>query len=103
MSKETIQQKYKCNLEFSMQNILIRLCVMMILSFMALKLIIVFNINSITLLSRLRHKIGAKSFKSKKVTTNLTNPYFILVSFRTCFFSPFSSFNGKKIKLQVLQ
>ena len=27
----------------------------------------------------------------------MTNPYFILVTFQTCFFSPFSSFNGEKL------
>ena len=39
----------------------------------------------------------------KSITTNLTNPYFISATFRTCFFTPFSSFNDEKIKLQVLQ
>ena len=37
MSKVTIQQKYKGNLEFSMQNILIRLYIMIILSSIELK------------------------------------------------------------------
>ena len=41
--------------------------------------------------------------KRKRITTNLTNPYFILATFRTCFFSPFSSFNDEKIKLQGLK
>ena len=41
--------------------------------------------------------------KSKKIITNLTIPYFILVTFQTCFFSPFSSFNDEKRKVQVLQ
>ena len=35
--------------------------------------------------------------KSKKITTNLINPYIISVLFWTCFFSPFSSFNDEKI------
>ena len=34
--------------------------------------------------------------KNKKVTTNLTNPHFISATFRTCSFSPFSTFNDKK-------
>ena len=38
-------------------------------------------------------------FKVKRITTNPANPYFILATFRTCFFSPFSSFNDEKIKL----
>ena len=41
--------------------------------------------------------------KSKKNTTNLTNPDYISATFRTCFFSPFLSFNDEKIEVQVLQ
>ena len=37
--------------------------------------------------------------KSKKITTNLTNPYFISATFRTCFFDPFSNFNDEEIKV----
>ena len=44
-----------------------------------------------------------RSFEVKRITTNPTNPYFILVTFRTCFFSLFSIFNDEKIKLQELQ
>ena len=47
--------------------------------------------------------IGYKDNLSKKITTNLTNPYFNLATFRTCFLSPFSSFHDKKNKVQVLQ
>ena len=36
--------------------------------------------------------------KSKKITTNLRNPYFISATFRPCFFSPFSSFHDKKVR-----
>ena len=32
----------------------------------------------------------------KRITTNSTNPYVILVTFRTFFFNPFSSFNDEK-------
>ena len=35
--------------------------------------------------------------KSNKITTNLANPYFISATFRTCFFSPFSSFDDGKL------
>ena len=41
--------------------------------------------------------------KSKKITTNLTDPYFISTTFWTCFFSLFLSFNDEKCKIQVLQ
>ena len=41
--------------------------------------------------------------KVKRITTNSTNLHSILTTFRVCFFSPFSSFNDKKIKLPVLQ
>ena len=42
--------------------------------------------------------------KSKKLTTNFTNLYFISVTFRTCLFSPLTSFNDeKKGTVQVLQ
>ena len=34
------------------------------------------------------------------IKSNLTNSYSIQVTFRTCFFSPVSSFNDEKIKLQ---
>ena len=34
--------------------------------------------------------------KVKRITTNSTNPCFILATFRACFFSPFSSFNDEK-------
>ena len=43
------------------------------------------------------------SFEVKRITTNPTNPYFILATFRTCFFSLFSNSNDEKIKLQELQ
>ena len=45
------------------------------------------------------------NMKSKKITTNLTNPYsiFILFYFYFCFLSPLSSFNDEKIKAHVLQ
>ena len=43
------------------------------------------------------------SIKSKNITTNLTNPYFILATFRACFFIPILSFNDEEIKVQVLQ
>ena len=39
----------------------------------------------------------------KRITTNSTNPWFILATFRTYFFSPFSRLMMKKGKLQVLQ
>ena len=35
--------------------------------------------------------------KVKRITTNSTNPCFILATFRTCFFSPFSSLMMKKL------
>ena len=35
--------------------------------------------------------------KVKGITTDLTNPYFPLATFRKCFFSPFSRFNDGKI------
>ena len=41
--------------------------------------------------------------KRKRITTNSTNPYFILAMFRTCFCSPFPTINDEKIKLQGLQ
>ena len=41
--------------------------------------------------------------KRKRITTNSTNPHFIIAMFWTCFFSPFSSLNDGKIKLQGLQ
>ena len=41
--------------------------------------------------------------KSKKITTNLTNPHIISATFWTRFVSPFSGFNDEKIKVQVLQ
>ena len=44
------------------------------------------------------HKI---KIKSKKITTNLANPWFISAKFPECFFSPFSSFNDEKIKAKV--
>ena len=50
-----------------------------------------------------RNHIITSCIKSRKITTNLTNPYFILAMFWTCFFCPFSSFNDKKVKLQGLQ
>ena len=37
--------------------------------------------------------------KSKKITTNLTIPYFILATFWICFCSPSSGFNDEKIKV----
>ena len=40
--------------------------------------------------------------KKKRITTNLTYLYFIEAAFRTCFFSPFSSFNNENLKLQGL-
>ena len=40
--------------------------------------------------------------KSKNAT-NLKIPYFILAMFRTCFFSPFSNFNDKNIKIRASQ
>ena len=40
--------------------------------------------------------------KIKKLTTDLTNPYFISAIFQTCFFSLLSSFNEEKRNLQVL-
>ena len=33
----------------------------------------------------------------KRITTNSTNPYFILATFQTFSFSPFSSFNDEKL------
>ena len=36
-------------------------------------------------------------FKVKRITTNLTNAYFILVTLCTCFFGPFSSLNDEKL------
>ena len=39
----------------------------------------------------------------KNVKVNSTNSYLILAMFLMCFFSPFSSFNDEKIKLQLLQ
>ena len=36
-------------------------------------------------------------FRVKRITTNSTNPYFILATFWACFFSPFSSFNDEKL------
>ena len=47
--------------------------------------------------------VGIYLFKVSNGNNNLTNPYFIQATFQTCFFSPFSSFNSKKNKLQVLQ
>ena len=47
--------------------------------------------------------IGYKDNVSKKITTNLTKPYFISTTFWTCFFSLFSNFNDEKIKVHVLQ
>ena len=41
--------------------------------------------------------------KTTKTNTNLTSLYFILVTFWKCLFSMFSSFNDKKLKVQVLQ
>ena len=35
--------------------------------------------------------------KVKRITTNSTNPCFILATFRTCFFSPFSSLMMKTL------
>ena len=32
------------------------------------------------------------------MATNLTNPYFFSVTFRSCFFSPFSNFNDEKLR-----
>ena len=46
-------------------------------------------------------KTKKKEEEVKGITTNSTNPCFILAMFRTCFLSPFSSFTMKK--LQVLQ
>ena len=46
--------------------------------------------------------IGYKDNLRKKITTNLTNPYFISATFRTFFFSLFSSFDDEKIKVNVL-
>ena len=40
--------------------------------------------------------------ESKKNQNLFDKSYFILATFPTCFFSPFSSFNNEKIKLQVL-
>ena len=34
---------------------------------------------------------------ARKITTNLTNPYFISATFQTYFFNPFSSSNGEKL------
>ena len=42
-------------------------------------------------------------FYLKQDITNSTNSYFILGTFWTCFFSPFSSFNHEKIKFQGLK
>ena len=36
--------------------------------------------------------------RNEKITINLANLYFISVTFRTCFFSPFSSFIIKKLR-----
>ena len=40
---------------------------------------------------------------SKKIATNLTNPYLISATFQTYFLSPLSSFSDENIKEQVLQ
>ena len=39
--------------------------------------------------------IGTGRAKSKKITNNLANPYFISATFRTWFLSPFSSFKAR--------
>ena len=40
--------------------------------------------------------------KIKKLTTDLTKPYFVSAIFQTCFFSLLSSFNEEIRNLQVL-
>ena len=44
-----------------------------------------------------RNHIIISSIKRKRITTNSTNPYFILATSWTCFFNPFSSFNDEKL------
>ena len=44
-----------------------------------------------------RNHIITSCIKGKRIATNLTNPYFTLATFETCFFSQFSSFNDEKI------
>ena len=48
-------------------------------------------------------KILFSGYLQEKNYTNSTNSYFILGTFWTCFFSPFSSFNHEKIKFQGLK
>ena len=43
-----------------------------------------------------RNHIISSCIKRKRIATNSTNPYFVLATFRTCFFSPFSTFNDEK-------
>ena len=50
-----------------------------------------------------RNHIITSCIKRKRNTTNSTNPYFSIVTLRRCLFSPFSSFNDEKNKLQGLQ
>ena len=62
---------------------------------------------SLTYTSYLPKKVGRSMVKfrgnliiTSYIKSNLTNSYSIQVTFRTCFFSPVSSFNDEKIKLQ---
>ena len=41
--------------------------------------------------------------KVKKITIDLTNPYFMSATFRTCFFSPFSNLNDEKVTLRLIE
>ena len=48
---------------------------------------------------KIRHLV----LKVERITTNSANSYFILATFRTDFFSPFSNFNDYKIEIGKLQ
>ena len=50
-----------------------------------------------------RNHLITPCIDSKKITTNLTDPYFTSAKFWVCYFSPVSGFNDEKIKVQVLQ
>ena len=46
---------------------------------------------------RKHNYIITSCIKRKRIATNSTNPLFIIATFWTCFFSPFSSFNDEKL------
>ena len=51
----------------------------------------------------IQNELDKACIKRKRITTKSKNPYFILATFLTCFFSRVSTFNDEKIKLQGLQ